>query len=460
LAAPLQSSRLTTFLTILAGQVVSTLGSNLTGFAIGVWIYQQTGSATKFALIALVTTLPGMLLAPLAGALVDRWDRRWAMILSDTGAGCMTLILAFLLWADRLELWHIYLLLSLSSAFAALQWPAFTAATTLLVPREQLGRASGLTQTGNGIAELLAPALAGVLVGTVGLQGVVLIDVVTFLVAVSTLLVVRVPRPAVSAEGSAARGNLLREAAAGWTYIRLRTGLLALLALLAATNFSMGIMQVLVAPMVLAFSSAAVLGRVLSIAGLGMLAGSILMSIWGGPRRRVAGILALLFFQGLSLIVGGLRPSALLITAAGFVFLFAAPLLLGTSQVLWQSKVPPDLQGRVFAMRRLVAWSAAPLAYLIAGPLADRVFEPLLVPGGPLADSVGRWLGVGEGRGIGLLHVVLGSLVILTVAVAARLPRLRRLEEEIPDAIPAGPPRSEDGREPELTAAGEVPAVS
>lgn len=448
-----QSSGLRSFLAIWSGQVVSALGSNLTGFAVGVWVYQQTGSATKYALIALVTTLPGMLLAPLAGALVDRWDRRWIMILSDLGAGCMTLILAALIWLGRLELWHIYLLLSLSSVFATLQWPAFTAATTLLVPREHLGRASGLTQTGNGIAEILAPALAGALVVTIGLDGVVLIDVVTFLVAVSTLLVVRVPRPPVSAEGSAARGHLLREAAAGWTYIRLRTGLLTLLILLAATNFSMGVMQVLVTPMVLAFSSAAVLGRVLSIAGLGMLAGSVLMSIWGGPRRRVAGILMLLLIQGLSLVVGGLRPSAVLIAAAGFVFLFAMPLLLGTSQALWQSKVPPDLQGRVFAMRRMVAWSTLPLAYLVAGPLADRVFEPLLAADGALARTLGPWIGVGEGRGIGLLYILLGILVVLTVAIAARFPRLRRLEEELPDAVPARPDLA-------VAAAGEVPAAS
>lgn len=453
MAGLLQSSGLRSFLAIWSGQVVSALGSNLTGFAVGVWVYQQTGSATKYALIALVTTLPGMLLAPLAGALVDRWDRRWIMILSDLGAGCMTLILAALIWLGRLELWHIYLLLSLSSVFATLQWPAFTAATTLLVPREHLGRASGLTQTGNGIAEILAPALAGALVVTIGLDGVVLIDVVTFLVAVSTLLVVRVPRPPVSAEGSAARGHLLREAAAGWTYIRLRTGLLTLLVLLAATNFSMGVMQVLVTPMVLAFSSAAVLGRVLSIAGLGMLAGSVLMSIWGGPRRRVAGILMLLLIQGLSLVVGGLRPSAVLIAAAGFVFLFAMPLLLGTSQALWQSKVPPDLQGRVFAMRRMVAWSTLPLAYLVAGPLADRVFEPLLAPDGSLARILGPWIGVGEGRGIGLLYILLGTLVVLTVAVAARFPRLRRLEEELPDAVPARP-------DPAVAAAGEVPVAS
>lgn len=437
-----------TFLVVWVGQVVSALGSNLTGFALGVWIYQQTGSVTRFALIALVTTLPGTLLSPLAGALVDRWDRRCAMILSDAGAGSMTLVLAALLWSDRLELWHIYLLLAASSVFATLQWPAFTAATTLLVPREHLGRASGLTQLGNGIAEILAPALAGALVVSIGLDGVVLIDAATFLVAVSTLLAIRVPRAPVSAEGAAVRGSLWRETLAGWSYIRQRTGLLVLLALLATTNFSMGILQVLVTPMVLSFTSPAVLGRVLTVAGLGMLAGSLVMSVWGGPRRRVAGILFFLLLQGLSLMAGGLRPSATLIAAVGIVFLFSTPMILGCSQALWQSKVPPDLQGRVFAVRRMVAWSTLPLAYLVAGPLADRVFEPLLAPGGPLAGSVGRWIGVGEGRGIALLFIFLGVFVVLTVAVAARHPRLRRIESELPDVLPDAAPAAVPDQKP------------
>jgi MFS family permease len=437
---------MTSFLVIWGGQVVSALGTSLTGFALGVWVYQHRGSATRFALIALVTTLPGILLSPLAGALVDRWDRRWAMIVSDAGAGCATLALALLFWRGRLELWHIYLLLTVGSMFGTLQWPAFSAATTQLVPKEQLGRAAGLTQTGSGAAELLAPVLAGALVVSLGLGGVMLIDFATFLVSVATLLSVRVGRPETSADGAAARGSLLREAVAGWSYIRRRPGLLSLLALLAATNLSLGMMQVLVAPMVLSFASAAVLGRVLSVAGLGMLAGGLVMSAWGGPARRVSGILAFLMLQGVTLVIGGLRPSAPLVAAAGFAFLFATPVILGCSQALWQSKVAPDLQGRVFAVRRMVAWSTLPLGYLVAGPLADRVFEPLLAASGPLAGSVGQMIGVGKGRGVALLLMSLGLLVLITVAVFSRYPRLRRLESELPDAIAEERPAIPDER--------------
>lgn len=440
-----ESRGMLTFLLVWSGQVVSTLGSGLTGFALSVWVYQQTGSATRFALIAFVTLLPGILLSPVAGALVDRWDRRRAMIVADTGAAVSSLTLALLLWMDRLELWYIYPLLALSSSFSAFQFPAFSAATSLLVPKRHLGRASGMAQMGAGIAEIVAPVLAGALVVSIGLWGVLLIDVATFLFAVTILLFVRIPRPEASAEGIAARGSLLSEAAFGWAFIRQRPGLLALLLLFATAHVSLGMMQVLVTPMILSFTTADVLGRVLSASAFGMLAGSLLMTVWGGPRRRVAGILGFLLLQGVVLMFGGLRPDARIIAASGFLFLFALPVIIGSSQAIWQSKTPPDVQGRVFAVRRMIAWSTLPFAYLIAGPLADRVFEPLLAVGGPLAESLGPWIGVGKGRGIALLFLVLGALVVLTVAIASRLPRLTRLEEELPDVLPDKAPAPDGG---------------
>ncbi len=428
---------MTTFAVIWTGQVISALGSYLTGFALGVWIYQQTGSATLFALISLATTVPGILLSPFAGALADRWDRRWAMIVSDGGAAAATLALALLIWSGHLALWHIYVLMTIISAFSALSWPAFTAAITMLVPSRHLGRASGMTQMGDAGAQILSPLIAGALVVSIGRQGVVLIDFVSYLAAIAALLVVRIPRPPATTERPVAgESSLWREAKLGWSFIRQRPGLLSLLLLLAVTNVGTGLVQVLLAPMVLSFATPDVLGRVLTVAGFGVLAGGLTMSVWGGPRRRVAGILGFLLLQGLILPVGGLRESVLLICVGAFVYMFTLPVLNGSSQALWQTKVAPDLQGRVFAARRMVAWSTLPLAYLIAGPLADRVFEPLLAAGGPLAGSVGRLIGVGKGRGIALMFIVIGVLIVLAVAAASRLPRLTRLEAELPDVLP------------------------
>nr|QEO74494.1 major facilitator transporter [uncultured bacterium] len=425
------------FFLILVGQFVSLTGSGMTGFALGVWVYQRTGSVTRFALVSFFASLPGILISPVAGALVDRYDRRRMMILSDVGAGFCTLAMALLLWSARLEMWLIYLFVALSSAFVAFQWPAHSAAITLLVPKGQLGRASGMVQTAQAAAQIIAPLLAGVLIVRPGVLGIMLIDVATFLFALFTLLAVRVPAPPEGAwEEGAPKGSLRREALYGWTYIRARPGLSGLLRFFFLTNFLMSLALVLISPMVLSFSTPVVLGVVLTFAGVGMLAGGVLMSVWGGPRRRIHGVLGFSAFQALFMIVGGLRPSAALVAVAAFGFLFANAFVTGSSQALWQSKVAPDVQGRVFAVRRMAAWAAMPLAYLVAGPLADRVLAPLLAPGGALAGSVGRLIGVGAGRGIAFLFIVSGLLTLLLVLASYLHPRVRMVEDELPDALP------------------------
>ncbi len=421
------------FLAIWLGQVVSMFGSGLTGFALGVWVYQTTESVTRFALIALFSSLPTLLLSPVAGALVDRWDRRWAMILSDAGAGLCTVAIALLLWTDRLEIWHLYVILAISSIFGAFQWPAFSASLTMLVPRRHLGRAAGLFQMIQ-VAALLAPLAAGALLARIGLRGILLIDVSTFVVATLILLAVRIPRPEVSA--ARAGESVAQSVVYGWRYLQERPGLMALLLVFVGTNFTGGMVQALLTPMVLSFASAAELGRVVTVAGAGMLLGSVTMSLWGGPQRRVLGILGAMLLQGTLLTLGGLRESLPVIAGVAFAFLFLNPVVNTCSQAIWQSKVAPELQGRVFAIRRMVAMSAMPLAFALAGPLADRVFEPLLAPGGALAETVGAVIGVGKGRGIAFLFMLLGVGEILGLVAACSYGPLRRVDEILPDVSP------------------------
>lgn len=435
MAQPSRTYGFWTFGLIWLGQLVSLLGSGLTAFALGIWMYQRTGSVTQFALVTLCATLPTVIVSPLAGALVDRWDRRWAMIFSDTGSGISTLILALLLLTDQLAVWHIYLGILVSAIFGAFQWPAYSAAVTMLVPQEQLGRANGLIQIAFAAGQLLAPILAGVLIGQIGVGGIMIIDSVTFLFALATLAVVRIPRPPRTAEGAAAAGSLLSEAGYGWRYVLARPGMLGMLLFSALTNFSLGVVEVVVTPLVLSFASATVLGTVLSIGGSGMLIGSVVMSVWGGPRRRMYGLFGFTLLQGLALFVGGLRPAAPLVAAAAFVFLFSAPIIIGCSQAIWQSKVPPDLQGRVFAVRSMVSWSSLPLAYLSAGPLADGIFEPLMARDSALASRLGPLIGSGPGRGIALLIMLLGIFTMLVTLAGFLYPRLRLVEDELPDIV-------------------------
>lgn len=442
------------FTTVWFGQMVSAFGSNLTAFAIGVWVYRRTESATLFSLLSLIVLLPGLLIAPLAGAIADRWDRRKVMLMSDVGASFGTLAIALLLYYDSLAVWHVVLAVTAISVFGTFQWPAFSAATTLLVPKEHLGRASGMTQFGQAAATIFAPLAAGFLYVVVRLHGIILIDYATFLFSVLTLFIVRFPRPEVSEEGKKARGSIWREGLYGWGFIKQRPGLLGLLLFFAAINFTSGIGNVMLGPLVLSFAGTAQLGTIITVLGFGMMGGSILMSVWGGPKRRVHGILAFGMLQGVALMVGGMGPSALLVGAAGFLLAFVTPIISGSSQVIWQTKTPPDVQGRVFATRSMIGQLSLPLAYLLAGPLADKLFQPLVE--GPLARTVGGVIGTGQGRGIGLLFIVAGCLPVLAGIAAYAYPRVRRVEDELPDHVAEPKPAAHAKEEAPALVAEEI----
>ncbi|NDJ78610.1 MAG: MFS transporter [Chloroflexi bacterium] len=431
------SRGMATFFTVWAGQFISVIGSNLTMFALGVWVYEQSEAVTPYALVWLAASLPQVLLAPVAGALVDRWDRRWVMILSDCGAGLSTLAIALLLFAGDLSTGPIYAAVLIAALFSVFQWPAYSAATTLLVPKEHYARASGMVEMAQGIGMLVAPLIAGLLMKLAGLKLVLLIDFTTFAFAVGTLLVVRFPQPTASAEGEKARKSLWRELIFGWSYVAARRGLLALLVLFAVNNLFTGIATAVVVPMLLAFTSEATLGTVMTLGSSGAIVGSIVIGVWGGPQRRVRGVMGFGVLFGLGMMLMGLRPSAVLITLALGLMMGCMPIISACSQAIWQSKVEPDVQGRVFAVRSMISSASLPVAYLVAGPLADVVFEPLLVDGGVLADSVGRVIGVGAGRGIGLLLMCMGAFLVASLGLAYLYPRLRLVEDELPDCVGA-----------------------
>lgn len=435
---------LRTFFVVWLGQVISTVGSSLTGFVLGVWVYQQTGSATQFALIAVCATLPAVLLAPIAGALVDRHDRRKVMILADFGAAASTVAVALLYGAGMLEVWHIWTATGFTAVCNAFQGPAYSASLTLLVPAQHRARANGLVQTGQALG-IIAPVVAAGLIATVGVGGVIAIDLATFAFAVMTLAIVRIPRPAVSAAGAAARGTLRREAAYGWEYLRARHALMWLTVLFAFFNFFISISAVLVQPLILSFSSVGTLGWLMFAGGSGMLAGSLVMGAWGGPKRRINGVLGFATLGGMALFLHGMAPSPWLIAVVAPAFLFTIPFVGGSFVAILQGSVPPDVQGRVFATVRMLGSIATPIAYLIAGPLADRLFEPAMAPGGVLAGVLGDVIGTGAGRGIAVMFMMSGVMLCAAAALAWGSPAIRGVEDEnavepapvpVPSAMP------------------------
>ncbi len=417
------------FFLLWLGQTVSMFGSGLTGFALGVWLYQRTGSATGFGLILFFAVAPLTLLSPLLGVVIDRWDRRWVMIASDVGATLNTLVLALLLWAGQLKLWHICLIVGLTSVLRGIRYPALLASISLLVRKDRLGRANGMVELGNAASTLAAPLAAGVLVQAIGLHGVILIDFATFVFAMATLLAIRIPKPAAVAGPGSSRGSLWNDVTEGWTYLRSSRPLVALLAVSVVANFAIGTVQSVINPLILSFASAVVLGAVLFIAGCGMVLGGLTMALWGGPRQRLLTVqLTALAVQGVMLLLSGLRPNIALIASTAFVYLFAVPFSASCAQSIWQRTVPAGLQGRVFSLRQMLGNVSVPFAYLVSGPLCDRVFTPMLMPGGVLASTLGPLLGVGAGRGIGLLLMVVGALLVATVTAAALYDPLRAVE--------------------------------
>ena len=432
-----QKKSMRTFIIIWLGQLVSLIGSGLIGFALSVWVFEQTGQATPFALTALFSILPQILLAPIGGAIADRWNRKAIMLIFDSLAGLTTLAAAFLLLTGRMEIWMIYVITTVESICGAFQQPAYSASIVMLVPKEQLTRANSMIQMGEAIQSIITPLLAGVLVTTVGMRGIIVIDIATYLLALATLVFVRIPQPE-RKEETKEKSNIFKDIAFGWRYLAERRGLLGLQLYFASVNFFMNISAVMLGPLILSFGSATALGVAQTIMGAGMLGGSLIMSVWGGPKKgKVKALIGFLVLSGMGFIVAGLQPSLTFVSAGLFILMFFLPFGSGPASALFASKIAPDVQGRVFATRRMISQSMMPLAFILSGVLADNVFNPLLVEGGRLADTfVGRWIGVGPSRGVGLMLIASG-LILLVVSFFVYLnPRIRHIETEIPDAIP------------------------
>lgn len=432
------------FSVIWFGQLVSMLGTGMTNFALSFYIFEKTGQATALTIAIFCFVAPSIILSPLAGALVDRWNRKMVIILADLAAGVVTLGWLFILaTTGDLELWQIYLGNIVAGAFNALQFPAFSAAVTLLIPKEQYGRASGMLNFAGSASEILAPVFAGALLVPFGLVSIMLVDVVTFIIAIVTVLLIYIPQPEPEAipEGSK-RPSLWQDSLYGFKYIKERPGLLGLQFAFTALNFISAFGGVIVVPMILArtANSATSLATVQSIAAFGGVAGGLLMSTWGGPKRKVKGVLLGMSLESiLGPVVIGLSKAVPGWAAGSFMSQLFIPIINGSNQAIWQAKVQPAVQGRVFATRRMIAQISFPLALLFAGPLADRVFEPAMSGDGWAAEVFGPLVGVGPGAGMSLMILFSGLIGVAVGLIVYAIPSVRNVETILPDfdAVPA-----------------------
>ena len=433
---PTKTPAMRTFSIVWFGQIISLLGTGMTRFAITIWAWQVTGEATTLALVGFFSFGPTVLLSPIAGALVDRLNRKLVMMLSDLAAGLASVGLLVLFFSGNLQIWHLYIAGAFAGAFEAFQFPAYSAAISTMLPKEQYARASGMLSLAQSTSGIAAPILGGTLLAVIGLGGILVIDVFTFLVAVGALLVVNIPQPKKSEEGQASRGSLWQESGFGFRYIWQRPSLLGLQLVFFMGNFFASMIFVLIPAMILARTdnNELILGSVQSMMGAGGVVGGLVLSTWGGFRQRIHGVLLGWILVGLlEGVLFGLGQTVFLWAIAAFLAAFFIPFINGSNQAIWQAKVEPDVQGRVFAARRLIAQIAGPIAILLAGPLADQVFEPAMMPEGGLAPHLGQLIGTGPGAGIALMLVMIGLVITLVGSGGYVVRVIREAERILPD---------------------------
>lgn len=413
------------FLMIWSGELISSIGSGMTAFALSVYVYQTTGSATYVSLITLLAYLPTVLLSPLGGVLADRYDRRLLMIIGDLFSG---LGLAYVLWNIQTgsdSMLPICIGVTFNAVFVALLEPSFRATITELLTEEEYARASGMVQIAGNAKFLISPALAGILLAVADIRLILLIDIGTFLITVTTVAIVR---KSVGKAVKSKRQSIGREMRLGFAEINKSKGIRTLIILMSFVCFFVGILQTLTSPMVLAVSNAETVGIMESLCAVGMLLGSVFIGILGIKKNFstvlcVAGILS-----GIFIALTGVNKSIFVTGAGVFLFFLALPFMNTSADVLIRKNIPNELQGRVWGIISLLSQTGTVLAYALSGVLADFVFEPLLSDNGVLSDSIGVLIGTGTGRGIGFMLILSGICIIPAAFAIGRSRSIRSLQ--------------------------------
>ncbi len=421
------------FVAVTIGQLVSTTGSLLTSFALPIWLYTRTGSVTDLGLLWALALLFGVLTLPVAGAITDRVNRRRVMMLASCVSGSVQLGLAVLLFSGSLSLWHIYVLVSLSQVAGSFQRIAFQSAVPQLVPKRFLGHAMGIVQLSTGTAQLLMPVLAAGLYATIGLEGILLVDVASYVFAIVALTLVKFP----DLLGWRPREPLMVAIVNGLRYSWNHRGFRTMLAYFALGNVFLAPALVLVTPLVLSFATTTEVAQVAFAEAAGAITGGIALAVWGGPKkRRMLGVLIGNLGTAVGCLVIGMNASLVVVFCGMFFMAGSMATAQGIYATLVQVKVPQRYHGRVFALNQTITWSTLPIGFALLAPGATALFEPMMAPDGALAGTVGALIGTGAGRGIGLGYVVFGLALILITAGGFAIRLLRRFDTEIADSLP------------------------
>lgn len=409
-----------TFIVIWFGQFISMLGSALSAFGLGIWIFQKTGSAASFAMSAVCTVLPALLFAPFAGSIADRKKRKAIILLTDSIDAFLKILIVTLLIFNKLELWMVYPLVFISGTLGTFQNPAFGASIPMLVPTDKLTRANGLLQFSSAIQNLLAPVIAGFLYPLIELKGLFIIDFVSFFFALASIAFIKIPQPSIEKTKDSLVLAALKDLKYAWKYLIQKEGLMQLIVFFAFLNFIASLSMILLGPLIMSVYNSQVYGNVQAGIGLAMLLGGFCSSLIPDTKNKIKRILLILSLCSIGPIISGATLNRIIITAGFFIFMFPVPYVNTLLMSIFQIKIERDVLGRVGALMTAILAAITPIAYLCAGPLADYVFEPLMNE---------------KGRGIGLIFIISGILLIISCLLMRLNKTVTSIEKRLPDYV-------------------------
>ncbi|MGZ9585670.1 MFS transporter [Paenibacillus marinisediminis] len=413
------------FLLLWSGQLISAIGSGLTSFGLGIYVFQQTGRASAMALVTLLAFMPSLLLSAFAGVLADRYDRRLLMVLGDSLSAIGLVFILICMLNGEAQLWQICVGVTISSVFSSLLEPAYKATVTDLLSEEQYTKASGLVQVAGSAKFLISPVIAGFLLTVSDIKLLLVIDICTFFVTVASTLAVRSGLASKTYEQTK---SFIHEFKDGWSAVSGNRGVLVLVIMTSVLTFFLGVIETLSIPMLLAFTDSSVVGTLETIVASGMLVSSVIIGFLP-IRKGYLKILSIsLFCVGIFMAGFGLRENIILICISGFLFFAMMPFANVSLDFLVRTNIDNSVQGRAWALIGILSQLGFVAAYAFSGLLADYVFTPLLVDGGALADSVGKIIGTGSGRGTGFLIIIAGMLLCVTSVILYHLKSVNKLE--------------------------------
>lgn len=413
------------FILLWSGELISAIGSGLTSFGLGIYVFQRTGKVSAMALVTLLAFLPSLLLSAPAGILADRYDRRLLMIIGDSLSALGLVFILICMMENEAELWQICVGVTISSVFSSLLEPSYKASITDLLNEEEYTKASGLVSLASSAKYLISPILAGFLLSITSIESLLLIDIATFFVTVISIMAVR---KGLGSKERKLEAPLIVEFKEGWRAISCNQGVLTLVIMTSIVTFSIGFLQTLFTPLLLAFTSTSILGITETICASGMLVSSILLGIISIKKGYVKMLTMSLFALGLFMMMFGLRENIGFICFSGCLIFSMLPFANTALDYLIRTNINNDVQGRAWGIVGVLSQLGYVVAYVTSGLLADYVFTPMLLSDGVLASTLGNLLGTGVGRGTGFLLMLAGFLLCITSLVLNQLKSVHRLE--------------------------------